>query len=113
MCGHPSVVILFSKSQSLSHPLPSRNQPNCFSIFTQCILLVKSNNSSVDASVHDSQVLDSLLIEKDQGQELIADSAYTGLEQENTVSEHGMINKIHEKGYKNKPLTEKQIRSYD
>lgn len=62
-----------------------------------------------DASVHDSQVLDSLLTEKDQGQELFADSAYTGPEQENTVAEHGMINKIHEKGYKNKPLTEEQI----
>jgi IS5 family transposase len=62
-----------------------------------------------DASVHDSQVLDSLLTENDQGQELFADSAYTGSEQENTVSEHGMINKIHEKGYKNKPLTEEQI----
>ena len=62
-----------------------------------------------DASVHDSQVLDSLLTEKDEGQELFADSAYTGSAQENTVSEHGMINKIHEKGYKNKPLTEEQI----
>jgi IS5 family transposase len=59
-----------------------------------------------DASVHDSQVLDSLLTEKDKEQELYADSAYTGEEQENTVSEYRMINKIHEKGYKNKPLTE-------
>ena len=62
-----------------------------------------------DASVHDSQVLDSLLTEKDKEQELYADSAYTGEEQENTVSEYRMINKIHEKGYKNKPLTEEQI----
>ena len=31
-----------------------------------------------DASVHDSQVLDDLLTEKDKGQELHADSAYTG-----------------------------------
>jgi len=62
-----------------------------------------------DASVHDSQVLDSLLTEKDKEQELYADSAYTGEEQENTASEYRMINKIHEKGYKNKPLTEEQI----
>ena len=62
-----------------------------------------------DASVHDSQVLDTLLTKKDEGQELFADSAYTGSEQKNTVSQHGMINKIHEKGYKNKPLTEEQI----
>lgn len=62
-----------------------------------------------DASVHDSQVLDQLLTEEDQGQELFADSAYTGTDQECSVSERKMINKIHEKGYKNKPLTEEQV----
>ena len=61
------------------------------------------------ASVHDSQVLDSLLTEKDEGKELFADSSYSEPEQGNTVSEHDMVNKIHEMGYKNKPLTEEQI----
>jgi len=59
-----------------------------------------------DASVHDSQVLDELLNEKDKGQELYADSAYVG--QEEVLSKHKVINKVHEKGYKNKPLTETQ-----
>lgn len=60
------------------------------------------------ASVHDSQATDGLLTEKDKGQELYADSAYTGEIQEKTIAKHKMINKVHEKGYKNKPLTELQ-----
>ena len=35
-----------------------------------------------DASVHDSQVMEQLLTEKDEGQPLYADSAYTGEDQE-------------------------------
>ncbi len=35
-----------------------------------------------DASVHDSQPMDDLLTEKDEGQELYTDSAYTGDKQE-------------------------------
>lgn len=61
-----------------------------------------------DASVHDSQALDTLLDKKDEGQELHADSAYTGEEQEKTIEKHKMKNKVHEKGYRNKPLTEEQ-----
>lgn len=61
-----------------------------------------------DASVHDSQVLDDLLDEKDKGQELHADSAYTGEEQDKTIAKYELKNKVHEKGYRNKPLTEKQ-----
>jgi IS5 family transposase len=60
------------------------------------------------ASVHDSQATDDLLEEKDKDQELYADSAYTGKKQEETIAQYKMINKVHEKGYKNKPLTEKQ-----
>lgn len=58
------------------------------------------------ASVHDSQALEELLTEKDAGQKLYADSAYDG--QEDTVEKAGMENVIHEKGYKNKPLTDEQ-----
>jgi len=39
---------------------------------------------------------------------LYADSAYTGEEQEKIVSKYKMNKKIHEKGYRNKPLTEEQ-----
>jgi len=61
-----------------------------------------------DASVHDSQALDDLLTEKDKEQDLHADSAYTGEEQEKTIAKYEMKNKVHEKGYRNKPLTEQQ-----
>lgn len=61
-----------------------------------------------DASVHDSQPLNDLLTEKDKGQNLYADSAYTGDDQEKVVSKYKMNNRIHEKGYRNKPLTDEQ-----
>ena len=61
-----------------------------------------------DASVHDSQALDDLLTEKDKAQDLHADSAYTGEEQEKTIAKYEMKNKVHEKGYRNKPLTDQQ-----
>ncbi len=61
-----------------------------------------------DASVHDSQALDVLLDEKDKNQPLFGDSAYTGEKQEDTIEQKEMTNKIHEKGYKNNPLTQAQ-----
>jgi len=61
-----------------------------------------------DASVHDSQALDALLTKRDKGQDLHADSAYTGEEQEKTITKYKMKNNVHEKGYRNKPLTEEQ-----
>ena len=61
-----------------------------------------------DASVHDSQALELLLTEKDKDQTLHADSAYTGPNQEEAISEYKMINKVHEKGRINKPMTEEQ-----
>jgi|AntAceMinimDraft_17_1070374.scaffolds.fasta_scaffold02550_4 IS5 family transposase len=61
-----------------------------------------------DASVHDSQPLDDLLTEKDEYQDLNADSAYTGEEQEKVISKYKMTNKINEKGCRNKPLTDEQ-----
>ena len=63
------------------------------------------------ASVHDSQVLDELLTEKDKGKNLWADSAYTGKEQEKIIGKYKVNNKVHQKGYKNTPLTEKQKES--
>lgn len=63
------------------------------------------------ASVHDSQAMDGLLDENDKDQELHADSAYTGEPQEETIAKYNMINKVHEKGYRNKPLTDEQKKS--
>ncbi|HUX59276.1 MAG TPA: IS5 family transposase [Bacteroidales bacterium] len=62
-----------------------------------------------DVSVHDSQAMEQLLTEKDDGQPLCADSAYTGEDQETVYKKKKVINKIIEKGYLNKPLTEEQI----
>ena len=60
------------------------------------------------ASVHDSQALDELLTDGDKGQNLYADSAYTGGEQEKTINKYEVKNKVHEKGYRDKPLTNEQ-----
>jgi len=68
-------------------------------------------DKTTDASVHDSQALDDLLDEKDENQDLWADSAYTGEKQETTIKKYKVKNKVHEKGYKGKPLTEVQIAS--
>lgn len=63
------------------------------------------------ASVHDSQPIENLLNEKDAGQELYADSAYTGEDQEKTIEGREMVNQTCEKGYRNKPLTDEQKES--
>ena len=64
-----------------------------------------------DASVHDSQVVEDLLDKSDEGKELYADSAYSGEPVAKTLKTKKVKNKIHEKGYKNKPLTEQQIQN--
>jgi len=66
------------------------------------------NYKVTDASVHDSQALDDLLEEEDKGQDFYADSAYTGEDQEKVIDKYEMNNKVHEKGYRNKPLTDQQ-----
>ena len=63
-----------------------------------------------DASVHDSQALDALLDKKqDKEQALYADSAYA--DQQEILEKHQVKDQIHEKGYKNKPLTDTQKES--
>ena len=62
-----------------------------------------------DASVHDSNATDSLLDQKDKGEEFYADSAYSGEPQEKIIADKEMINKVCEKGARNHPLTEEQI----
>lgn len=58
------------------------------------------------ASPHDSQELETLIDKDDAGQKLYGDSAYVG--QEEAIEWCGMTGEIHEKGYKNKPLTDSQ-----
>jgi len=66
------------------------------------------NYEVTDASVHDSQPLDDLLSKEDEGQDFYADSAYTGEEQDKVIDKYKMNNKVNEKGYRNKPLTDEQ-----
>lgn len=74
---------------------------------TKSKLIVKWK--ATDASVHDSQALKDVLVkEDDKGQPCYADSAYTGPIQEKAIADAEMKNRVHEKGYKNKPLTDSQ-----
>ena len=60
------------------------------------------------AEVHDSQATKELLDENDRGEAFYADSAYTGKSQEEIIQNNEMENRVCEKGYRNKPLTEEQ-----
>lgn len=59
-----------------------------------------------EASVHDSQTLETLLEDKDEGQALYADSAYTGEAQQEVIESKKLVNLVCKKGYKNKPLSD-------
>lgn len=60
------------------------------------------------ASIHDSQLLKNLLTEQDSHHELFGDSAYSGKPINDILQKLKIKNRIHEKGYRNNPLTEKQ-----
>jgi transposase, IS5 family len=62
-----------------------------------------------DASVHDSQALDSVIREGDA--ETWLDAGYVGAACEAVLAEKGIPAKICEKGARNRPLTRKQKRS--
>lgn len=67
--------------------------------------------SVTDAAVHDSREIANLVDEKDK--ELYADSAYVGEELHKEILKRnpGVKLNIHEKGYRNHPLTEEQKKS--
>ena len=66
-------------------------------------------HATTDASVHDSQIFDAVLRTPEAGGECIwADSAYRSAEQEESLADSQHHSRIHERGYRNKPLTEKQ-----
>lgn len=61
------------------------------------------------ANVHDSEVMEELLDKKeDSGQPLYADSAYRSEEIEKICEKKNIESCIHEKGYRNHPLTKRQ-----
>ena len=63
-------------------------------------------HDTTDARVHDSNIIESLIEEKDKGQQLSLDAGYVG--KDDVVRKCGMIPVICEKGYRNHPLTDEQ-----
>lgn len=67
-----------------------------------------TNYAVSDASVHDSRVLGDLLDRDDAHHDLFGDSAYSSCEIERNLRRRKIRNRIHEKGYRNHPLTPAQ-----
>jgi len=61
-----------------------------------------------DASVHDSQQTEPLIDDRDKGKPLYGDSAYAGEPIAKALEDKGVENKIHQRAYRNKPLTDEQ-----
>ena len=62
-----------------------------------------------DAAVHDSQVVEEILDPNNTASDVWADSAYRSAEIEATLKEKGLKSRIHRKGHRNKPLTEREV----
>ena len=61
-----------------------------------------------DAAEHDSQVLDDILDGDNTALGVWADSAYRSAEIEASLKEKGLRSRIHRKGRRNKPLSERE-----
>jgi IS5 family transposase len=60
-----------------------------------------------DASVHDSNVFEELLDADNSSADVWADSAYSSQEKEENLTEHGYRSKVHRKGKRGKPLSDR------
>src|SRR5262249_61181022 len=63
--------------------------------------------AETDASVHDSQQLDQLLDRSNTGSEVWADSAYFSAETEAALKSKGYQSRIHRRGVRNRPLSQR------
>lgn len=61
-----------------------------------------------DAAVHDSQVLEDVLLPAEAGRDIWADSAYRSEEIEAQLKAKRLRSKIHDNGYRHKALTAQQ-----
>jgi len=61
-----------------------------------------------DASAHDSQALGEVLDIENEGDEVWADSAYQSADTEWALAKMGFKSEIHERAYRNRPLTDEQ-----
>jgi transposase, IS5 family len=64
-----------------------------------------------DASEHDSQKFDELLSRGNTSRDVYADSAYRSAETERKLRAQGFRSRIHNRGRRNRPLTEAQARA--
>ena len=62
-----------------------------------------------DAAVHDSQVVEDILDANNTASGVWADSAYRSAEIEAKLAEKGLKSRIHRKGRRNKPLSEREM----
>ena len=60
------------------------------------------------ASVHDSQVFEELLVPAESNPDIYADSAYRSKETEKRLAQGNYKSHIHERAYRNKPLTDEE-----
>ena len=63
-----------------------------------------------DAAVHDSQVVEDILDPDNTASDVWADSAYRSAEIEAKLKEKGLNSRIHRKGHRDKPLSEREKR---
>ena len=63
-----------------------------------------------DAAVHDSQVVEDILDPNNTASEVWADSAYRSAAIEATLKDKGLKSRIHRKGYRDTPLSEREKR---
>jgi transposase, IS5 family len=68
----------------------------------------KKAHKVTDASVHDSRELDNILDPNNDSDDLWADSAYRSNAQDARLKEKGYTSHIHERAYRNTPLTPEQ-----
>lgn len=61
-----------------------------------------------DACIHASNATEILLDEKDKGESFYPDRAYSGEAHEKIIAGKEMTNKVCEKCYRNRPITEDQ-----
>ncbi|VAW76351.1 hypothetical protein MNBD_GAMMA12-3181 [hydrothermal vent metagenome] len=64
-----------------------------------------------DASVHDSNIFEDLLEPENSSADVWADSAYSSQEKEEKLSELGYRSRVHRKGKRGKPLSERSKKS--
>ncbi len=60
------------------------------------------------AYINDSQETNNLFDKKNIEQDFFGDSAYSGQKQNAIVAKNKIVNKVYEKGYRAKPLTDEQ-----